>query len=872
VVRHELVHNFQGALARAVIPEANLDVLQNEYGLPLWWTEGEAEYRAGDHKTCRGISRDILLRDMVLSDKIPTFGALMESPWGFEHYLIGFEAHRYLAQVFGDSLNIVLYRNLSVAKNLIEGETTGGAIFAKAFEKTYGVSLGKFYEMFRHSLRLRYFPQYNEARIPIDLLALPFGEFTYAAPIKVYQSAGKTVAIFYSADDGIPKIYRLAFSGPDVRGNFLDDEDEPRVIAKAGRRGYEEIDPWVDLWRDSLLVLAVLKDGSYDLVVRDIWRRAEILRQKFPNLRVLNSPSWSPDGKQIVFSASFYSQESDSSGIFDLYVYDRETGKLRRLTNDIYWDANPRWNPREPDLILFESDRNTGGREGYTNLFIFDLRSGLIKPITSGRWHDYYANWSEDGRSVIFTSDRDGNYDLYRVFLDGKSARLTRYWGSAILGHFLPGDSAVIFSGSAEGKRRLYIQDLDKNSMVAVDSLKDSLRNNEEDFWQWRIFNDSVPRKYKREYRLEGFCGGELLAGYGYGVSCGAIVPDFLNDEWFFASLGISNFSWVPGQGRLGANLGFVNLGGRLDYLFQAYYADNPAIDIPIRHAFHETRIGAGTVIFYPFSRFFRLEAQFGPEYLKERDLYDWSNPFDLNHGADTIHFRTKGLTFQSGVSLVGDNSLHALTGPVFGYRYRVGALATVNLSALSPVDKWISYGAVVASPAPEARQSFLTNYVFHADLRHYLRLGMFSNFGLRFFGYYSDGAVPTYVSFGKLNGMAAFYPWHSPYGSKGWMINSRLTVVPFVKKASFDLPLLGQINFVGIAGEVFYDLAQTWFRNSNRGPIYCDRGVGLRIPLALGMMRLDWGRICVIPLKSGYRLPEFYKNSKFGINFGYSF
>lgn len=877
LVRHEMVHNFQGAIARAVVPDADLDVLQAEYGLPLWWTEGEAEYRAGGHNTCRGISRDILLRDMVLSDRIPTFSYLMESPWGFEHYLIGFEVHRFLAREFGDSLNVILYRNLKMTRDSMDVDEFGN-IFERAFKKTYGVNFGELYARFRHYLRLRFLPQYNGARVPISFGAKPFSGPTYAIPIRIYERDGRTVMIIYSGDDGVPKIYRLLVPERDSTGAFKDEEtDPPQVIARGGRGGYEEIDPWVDVWNDSLLALAAKDGRSYTLVIRDIRRNSEILRRRFDNLQVLNSPSFSPDGRRIVFSASFYSPNSDSSGVFDLYVYDRETDELRRLTNDIYSDANPKWNPTQDSLILFESDRGEGGDEGYTNLFVLNLETGEIRYLTRGNWHDYYANWSANGSEVLFTSDRDGNYDLYRVFLDGKGSRVTKYWGSAVLGQFLPGDSAIIFSGSSDGSRRLYIQDVREDSIGALgwifprDSSYGFRSNRWEPVWQWEVNNQlAAPRPYRNEYRVDGFCGGELLAGYGYGTACSVIVPDFFNDHWFFASFGTSNFSWVPGRGRFNASFGFVDLGGRKDYALYAYYADNPAIDIPIRHAFHETRIGAGALLYYPFSKFFRLEVSGGPEYVFERDLYDWSNPYDLNHSADTINFRTRGFTLRGGVSLVGDNALGISTGPIVGYRYRVGALATVNLSALTPTNSGLSYPPFIQEKEEE-RQGLLTNYILHADIRHYLRLSMFGTFGLRFFGYYSDGAVPTYVSFGKLNGMAAFYPWNSPYGSKGWMVNSRITV-PLVNAVDIDLPILGKISFSGIQGEVFYDFTQTWFRNNNLGPIYCDRGFGLRVPFPIGTMRLDWGRICTIPLGSDYVLPDFYKNSRFGIGFGYGF
>ena len=60
-------------------------------------------------------------------------------------------------------------------------------------------------------------------------------------------------------------------------------------------------------------------------------------------------PSFSPDGRQVVFSAQV-------GGLTDLFVYDLEASRLRRLTSDAYADLQPSWSP-DGRSIVFSTDR-----------------------------------------------------------------------------------------------------------------------------------------------------------------------------------------------------------------------------------------------------------------------------------------------------------------------------------------------------------------------------------------------------------------------------------------------------------------------------------------------------------------------------------
>ena len=107
-------------------------------------------------------------------------------------------------------------------------------------------------------------------------------------------------------------------------------------------------------------------------------------------------PSWSPDGKEIVYRAW-----SDAAG--GLRVLDVASGTVRVLTTG--YDNFPSWSPRG-DRIVFS---RFAGDEFHIYAIAPD-GNGLTQ-LTHAAGDDSHPAWSADGRHILFSSSRLGFRD-----------------------------------------------------------------------------------------------------------------------------------------------------------------------------------------------------------------------------------------------------------------------------------------------------------------------------------------------------------------------------------------------------------------------------------------------------------------------------
>jgi len=198
-------------------------------------------------------------------------------------------------------------------------------------------------------------------------------------------------------------------------------------------------------------------------------------------------PSWSPDGRVLCYE--------DHN---DLWLLPLDGGPVRALTRDDPPDTFPRWAP-DGDHIYFTSLREgtsaiwrvstgsgrteritlgagsevasslsrDGRRLAYSTsinrggLVLVNLATGDRTSLRPGR-EAYEPDLSPDGTSLVFTSNRGGRFDLWRVPLDGgrpagEPERLTETKGSCSHPTFSPDGKWIAYHRLEEGKRDVWL-------------------------------------------------------------------------------------------------------------------------------------------------------------------------------------------------------------------------------------------------------------------------------------------------------------------------------------------------------------------------------------------------------------------------------
>ncbi|MGI4758533.1 MAG: winged helix-turn-helix domain-containing protein [Janthinobacterium lividum] len=120
--------------------------------------------------------------------------------------------------------------------------------------------------------------------------------------------------------------------------------------------------------------------------------------------------SWSPDGRSLVFPD--HAGSSPSSSLFLLDLATLQAHPLTHPPDGWEGDLTPAFSP-DGQRIAFTRASETAVRD----LFWIAAAGGEVHAVTHDRTNLGSLAWAADGRSVIFSSNRDGTSALWRVGL-----------------------------------------------------------------------------------------------------------------------------------------------------------------------------------------------------------------------------------------------------------------------------------------------------------------------------------------------------------------------------------------------------------------------------------------------------------------------
>jgi TolB protein len=132
-----------------------------------------------------------------------------------------------------------------------------------------------------------------------------------------------------------------------------------------------------------------------------------------------SNPSFSPNGKQIVFDRG--PLQGHVTHIFNVNV--DGTG-LRQITNEAGSDSDPTFTPNGR-AIVFVSNRKSSGRRDRTNIFSMRPNGTQLRVLIGGPREEYEPDVSPNGRSIAFASTRDHGHgpNIFVARMNGSHMR-----------------------------------------------------------------------------------------------------------------------------------------------------------------------------------------------------------------------------------------------------------------------------------------------------------------------------------------------------------------------------------------------------------------------------------------------------------------
>ena len=158
----------------------------------------------------------------------------------------------------------------------------------------------------------------------------------------------------------------------------------------------------------------------------------------------LQAPNWTRDGRALIYN---------SNG--RLYRFDLSTGTPRAInTSSVISNNNDHVLSFDGRTIAISS--SSAADSGQSIVYTVPLRGGTPKRVTE-RGPSYLHGWSPDGKYLVYTGQRDGEFDIYRIPVGGgEETRLTTTPGLDDGPEYTPDGRYIYFNSVRDGTMQIW--------------------------------------------------------------------------------------------------------------------------------------------------------------------------------------------------------------------------------------------------------------------------------------------------------------------------------------------------------------------------------------------------------------------------------
>ncbi len=150
------------------------------------------------------------------------------------------------------------------------------------------------------------------------------------------------------------------------------------------------------------------------------------------------SPTWSPDGTKIAFA-------SNRTGLWQIYIMNPDGTGQTQISNGVANDLLPAWSPDGTKIAFVKAPP---GPNPFSDIWQFNPDGTGQTPLTiTPTSNETGPTWSPDGTMLAFQTDRDGNWEIYKMTAAGANqTRLTNNAAADTEPTWSPSGSSIAFA------------------------------------------------------------------------------------------------------------------------------------------------------------------------------------------------------------------------------------------------------------------------------------------------------------------------------------------------------------------------------------------------------------------------------------------
>lgn len=170
----------------------------------------------------------------------------------------------------------------------------------------------------------------------------------------------------------------------------------------------------------------------------------------------VENAAWSPDGSRFAFQTNSTATKKLQS--VELLTYSIADQKVTELTSNSNFDGDPGWSPDGQSLV-FSSDR-----DGNYEIYSMKFDGSDIRRLTNNAGHDSFPKYSPDGTQIAFNSNIERETtDVYVMNSDGQNPiRLTDSKGNELTRNgWSPDGTKLAYNSDVDGNDEIYVMDVE---------------------------------------------------------------------------------------------------------------------------------------------------------------------------------------------------------------------------------------------------------------------------------------------------------------------------------------------------------------------------------------------------------------------------